>query len=131
MKISIDYDGTLWSHMNFFRHFMRAMQEAGHQVGMLTGHKDQNGNRERDIKLMVDRGFPKPDFWFGRTEEYWPLNGSIYKSMVILREGIDVHFDDADFSNPESLRLFQECLGDQFYRVLIVKERMPTSMHYE
>jgi len=131
MKISIDYDGTLWSHMNFFREFMISMQHQGHTVGMLTGHTDQNGNRERDIDLMRKRLFPRPDFWFGRTEEYWAFNGSVYKSMVILREGIDIHFDDCDYGNPDSLRLFREELGDQFYRLFIVKERQPPSTHYE
>lgn len=129
MKISIDYDGTMWSHMAFFRAFMIAMQKEGHQVGCLTGHNAPM--REKNIALMVARGFPKPDFWFGRTEEYVPRNGSIYKSVVILRENIDIHFDDCDFGNPESLRLFREFLGDQFYRLMIVEARFPTHVHFE
>lgn len=129
LKISIDYDGTMWSHMKFFRCFMWAMQSAGHQVGCLTGHNEEC--RDADILLMVDRGFPVPDFWFGRTAEYLHLNGSIYKSAVILREGIDIHFDDCDFGDPQSLALFKQHLGDQFYRVVTVKDRQPASTQYE
>ena len=131
MKISIDYDGTLWSHMAFFREFMKAMQAAGHQVGCLTGHNDDGHSRGNDLSLMEKRGFPKPDFWFGRTPGYCALNGSIYKSMVILREKIDLHFDDCDYGNPESLFLFQKELGDQIYRLVIVKDRQPSSTHFE
>lgn len=129
MKISIDFDGTMWSHMAFFRNFMHAMQKAGHQVGCLTGHNEYI--RQNDIDLMVARGFPVPDFWFGRTEEYVSKNGSVYKSVVILREGIEIHFDDCDFGNPESLRLFKEGLGDQFYRLMTVEPRYPTREHFE
>ena len=131
MKISIDFDGTMWSHMAFFREFIEAMQGGGHQVGCLTGHNDSPEHRNSDIELMRSRRFPLPDFWFGRTPEYIPLNGSIYKSMVILREGIDMHFDDCDYGNPESLRLFREKLGDQYYRLVIVQHREPPSVHYE
>jgi hypothetical protein len=80
---------------------------------------------------MLSRGFPQPDFWFGRTAEYVNGNGSIYKSVIILREGIDIHFDDCDYGNPESLRLFQEHLGNQFYRLIRVQDRQPASVHYE
>ena len=133
MKISIDFDGTMWSHMQFFRDFMRAMQSAGHEVGCLTGHNDDIEGRHQmnDLRLMDSRGFPEPDFWFGRTPEFVPLNGAVYKSMVILREGIDIHFDDCDFGNPETLELFKKHLGEQFHRLMIVKERQPTTTHFE
>ena len=129
MKISIDYDGTMWSHMAFFRELMKAMQLQGHQVGVLTGHNEEC--READIALMVDRGFPRPDFWFGRTAEYQPMNGSIFKSAVIEREGIDIHFDDCDFGNQRSREIFEERLGAGAYRVFKVPHREPTSIHYE
>src|SRR5208337_3327290 len=65
VKISIDYDGTMWSHMAFFREFMRVMQAAGHQVGILTAHSERM--RDGDIDLMTQRGFPPPSFWLGRS----------------------------------------------------------------
>jgi hypothetical protein len=130
VKISIDFDGTMWSHMAFFRELMKSMKLLNHQVGCLTGHSDDGGNNRRnDIALMKARGFPEPDFWFGKTEEY--QNSAKYKAMVILREGIDIHFDDCDYGNQETVKLFQEILGDQFYRLMIVKDRQPMSIHYE
>lgn len=129
MKISIDFDGTMWSHMAFFREFMRLMQAAGHQVGCVTGHEEHS--REPDINLMAARGFPKPDFWFGRTPEYVPFNGALYKSKVILREGITLHFDDFDFNNEQTERIFKERLGDQFYRIVKMQHREPADVHYE
>lgn len=129
LKISIDYDGTLWSHMNFFRNFMWAMTNAGHLVGCVTGHNEEC--RQADIDLMIARGFPKPDFWFGRTSEFTSQNGAIYKSMVILREGIDIHFDDCDYGNVQTLELFRVNLGGQFYRLIIVQDRQPANVHYE
>ena len=133
MKISIDFDGTMWSHMAFFREFMKAMQAAGHQVGCLTGHNDdpEGRHRNKDIDLMIARGFPRPDFWFGRTPDYAPFNGAKYKSDIILREGIALHFDDFDFNNLETERIFKERLGDQFYRIVKIQHREPTSVHYE
>lgn len=129
LKISIDYDGTMWSHMAFFRAFMVAMKAQGHEVGCLTGHnEDMQAN---DAALMVARGFPEPDFWFGRPKEYQPLNGSVLKSEVILREEIDIHFDDCDFGNSKSLQTFKDMLGDQFYRVIQVTPRYPASTHFE
>lgn len=129
MKISIDYDGTMWSHMNFFRQLMISMKAAGHSVGCLTGHEPRI--RDSDISLMLSRGFPEPDFWFGRTPEYVPFNGAKFKSAMILQEGIDIHFDDFDYNNPETERLFKECLGDEFYRIVKVQHREPHTTHYE
>lgn len=129
MKISIDYDGTMWDHMAFFRNLMISMKAAGHQVGALTGHEPHI--RDNDIALMVSRGFPEPDFWFGRTPEYVPFNGAVYKSHIIKTEGIDIHFDDCDYANPETIRLFNEHLGSDIYKLVIVRHREPRGVHYE
>ncbi len=53
------------------------------------------------------------------------------KSRRILEEDIDIHFDDLDYENPETLRLFKELLGDQFHRLVIMKHREPKNVHYE
>lgn len=132
MKISIDFDGTLWSRMAFFREFMFAMQARGHQVGMLTGHS--HDMESKDVALMLARGFPKPDFYFGRTPDYMHLNGAHFKSMVIKREGIAMHFDDYDYDNPDTDRLFKE-LGQE-EQIARVKARTPIEVnghkiHYE
>ena len=129
MKISIDYDGTMWSHMAFFRALMQAMRAQGHQVGILTGHTSDG--EPQDVQLMLARGFPKPDFWFGRTPEYHHLNGSYFKADVILKENIDLHFDDCDFGNPESSRILDEKLGPLAYKVIRMRWREPSNVHYE
>ncbi len=102
MKISLDFDGTTWQHQEFFKAFMRAMQAAGHQVGMLTGHHEHS--KDKDIKLMMSRGFPKPDFWIGRPNgTRW--QGGSYKPRMIEKHNIDYHFDDCDFSSKKTVEL--------------------------
>ena len=133
MKISIDFDGTCWSRMEFFRTLMKCFQAQGHKVGMLTGHSHDHA--EKDIELMVKRGFPRPDFYFGRTPEYMHLNGAHYKSMIIKREGIDIHFDDYDYDNPETTKLFKE-LGseEKVFKVVArtpIKDERGHNIHYE
>lgn len=123
MKISIDYDGTLWSHMAFFRAFMKAMQAQGHTVGMLTAHSDDNICIHQDLALMKARGFPEPDFWFGNTGGDWS------KPKVILREGIDIHFDDGNGGG--QIAEYREQLGDQSYRLIAVQARLPMEVHCE
>jgi len=126
MKISIDFDGTMWSHMAFFRAFMYTMKAEGHQVGCLTAHEPET--RAADIASMKAHGFPEPDFWYGNECEnqetkYWD------KAKVILREGIDIHFDDCN--DGASLEEYRKNLGDQSYRLIIVEARKPLNVHYE
>lgn len=119
--------------MGFFRELMVAMQARGHQVGMLTGHR--HDAKEKDIELMISRGFPMPDFHFGRTPEFMHLNGAHFKSMIIQREGIDLHFDDYDYDNPDTERLFAT-LGQE-EKIARVRARRPLDdaqgrkVHYE
>ena len=102
MKFSLDFDGTTWQHQDFFRTFMRAMQACGHEVGMLTGH--YQSSEERDIQKMLDRGFPRPDFYIGRPDgSKW--HGGSYKPRMIEKHNIDYHFDDCDYSQPKCLEL--------------------------
>lgn len=106
MKISLDLDGTLYHHPDFFRELMRLFLAAGHEVGILTGHRMDSG--DHDIEKLIALGFPRPSFYFGRTPDYMHLNGAHYKSMIIAREGIDIHFDDYDYDNIDTIKLFSE-----------------------
>lgn len=121
MKISIDLDGTCYSKMGFFRELMAAMQARGHQVGILTGHN--HTSEAEDVALLMRHGFQKPDFYFGRTPEYLPMNGAHFKSMIIKREGITLHFDDYDFDHADTIRLFAE-LGQEVH-IARMKPRQP------
>lgn len=107
LKIAIDWDGTLWAHKRFFREFMEAMQAAGHQVGILTGHRERS--RERDLQKMRDVGFPEPDFYLGNSNEVEPLpHGPVMKSKAIKDHGIDYYFDDFDFNEDRALPAYEE-----------------------
>jgi len=128
MKVSIDFDGTLWSHMNFFREFMKAMQAQGHQVGMLTGHKQES--EEHDIAKMEEYNFPRPDFFFGRTPEYMHLNGAHYKSDMIVKHNIDIHFDDFDYDHPDTKKIF-DSRQDVRKKIFKVEWKPPRSSKQE
>ena len=111
MKISIDLDGTLWAHMDFFRNFMKAIQLQNHKVGILTGHNLEN--KQHDIDKMIANRFPIPDFYYGKeTDQDKATNGAYFKARKIKEENIDIHFDDNDYDNPETYRLVQQ-LGIQ------------------
>lgn len=105
LKISIDLDGTLFAHRDFFCELMRLFQSAGHDVGRLTGHKAEA--KEHDLAKLAADGFPAPSFYLGRPPDYMPFNGSIYKRDMIREHGIDIHFDDCDYGNKTSERLFE------------------------
>lgn len=110
MKISLDMDGTCVAKPEFFREFMAAMQARGHKVGILTGRPDTG--QVKTLEQLSNLGFPKPDFYFGRTPEYMPLNGAHFKSMIIKREKIEIHFDDYDYDHTDTIKLFAE-LGQE------------------
>ena len=135
MKISIDLDGTLWHHMSLFRGFMGLMQAAGHEVGILTGHHEHS--QGPDVALMIARGFPEPSFYLGKTDSDMNQNGAVSKSRLIVEAGIDAHFDDLDYGNPETERLFAECLGPNLHRLIVVRHKEPHlkpdghGIHYE
>lgn len=88
--------------MSFFRELMWAMQADGHEVGILTGHHIDT--RDRDIELMLARGFPAPDFYIGRpvgSQEH----GGTFKPRMIREHRIDHHFDDCDYRNLSTVAL--------------------------
>jgi hydroxymethylpyrimidine pyrophosphatase-like HAD family hydrolase len=121
MKISLDMDGTCLAKPEFFRELMAAMQARGHKVGILTGRK--HTSEVACFAELSKLGFPKPDFYFGRTPEYMPLNGAHFKSMIIKREKIEIHFDDYDYDHTDTIKLFSE-LGQED-RIARLKAREP------
>ena len=121
MKVSIDLDGTLWRYQDFFRRLMISLQQLNDEVGILTGHKQSD--KEKDYDKLFKNGFPYPNFYFGRTPDYMHLNGAHYKTMIIKREGIDIHFDDYDYDNADTERLFKE-LGEEG-KIFRVGQGMP------
>lgn len=123
LKISIDFDGTMWGQMAFFREFMWAMQAAGHTVGCLTGHAERS--READIELMMRRGFPRPQFWIGRPDDS-KEHGGTFKPRMIREHDIDIHFDDCDYRALDTIALMGE-----HPQVFQVHPRHPRNAHRE
>lgn len=104
MKISIDLDGTLYFKLDFFREMITKLQD-NHEVGILTGHSQESW--QRDIEKLNSLGV-YPVFYLGRTAEYIPFNGAKFKIDMIRLHNIDIHFDDFDYNNPETIRLFDD-----------------------
>lgn len=123
-------DGTMWDHQTFFRDLMRSMQSMGHQMGVLTGHREDI--KERDLILMRMRRFPEPAFFYCKSMDDERTN-PVFKAETILAEGIDLHFDDYDFARNGKAQYEQifGVLGDQMYRVIRVHHREPVEEHFE
>ncbi len=128
MKISIDLDGTAWSHKAFFRDLMKAMQMLGHQVGILTAHRSIH--RDADLLLMAQEGFVKPSFYLCRPYQSGD-NYAEFKAKAILAEGIDIHFDDCDFGKREVESAMRAIMGDQQHRLIKVTACFPEDVRYE
>ena len=121
MKISIDLDGCLWHHQEFFREFMKAMQDAGHAVGILTSHKTIH--EQADRALLEKRGFPEPNFYIGRANGV--IDYAAYKAHIILDCKIDLHFEDG---LADEMRKY---LGTEAFRVVGVAPRGTEGEHFE
>lgn len=98
MKVSFDLDDTAWKYRGFFRQLAHALKDAGHQVGILTGHSDHS--READLLLWRARSFPPADFLLNADDIVRagiPWHGASQreaKLALAARVGIDCHIDD-------------------------------------
>ena len=118
MKIAIDLDGTALYHREFFREFMKAMQDRGHQVGILTSHNVKD--KPEDLLMLEALDFPKPDFYIGKTDEekaeLKPTigNNGTWKARMVEEHEIDYLFGDLD-KNPNYLKAFREKFPDRIF----------------
>ena len=128
MKISLDLDGTILSHIGFFREFAKLYVASGHEVGILTAHR--SNHRRADKLYLRSLSFPDPMFWidrpYGSNENY-----AEFKAKAIIENGIDLHFDDCDFGKREVESSMRAILGDQQHRLIKVTPRFPEDKHYE
>lgn len=106
MRFSFDLDGVLYERTDMWREIMLALKAAGHEVGVLSGHHQHSEDHVR--KKLVSMGFPVIDFYRGREGEMLAKNGAVMKAAAIEEMGIALHFDDFDFGNAETERLFHE-----------------------
>ena len=83
MKIAVDLDGTISEYPEFFKIFTKAMSEAGCKIYVLT---DRSPGTEQEVAEEL-RGY-------GITYDVIKITG--WKSRYILKDGIEVLFDDVD-----------------------------------
>lgn len=95
MNISIDYAGCYTEHKIFFDEFAKAMQKAGHRVGIITGERERDPFSGADLKEQMKKqlGFT-PDFMhlWGAVETI--ANNNLWKCQKMDYEDVLVHFDD-------------------------------------
>lgn len=92
MRFAIDLDGTAWKYRQLFAALMRALQQGGHLVGILTAHDPELEKEDR--RLLLARGFPVPDFFINKLEPAEPCKP--WKERMVEEHGIDCLFDDFD-----------------------------------
>ena len=92
MKISFDIDGTYTEYPRIFDSLAFMLQMAGHEVGILSGRKDNEADEDHET---VDFGF-EPDFeyYLDTDPDDDPASRSMEKSTKIQEEDIDMHYDD-------------------------------------
>ena len=118
MKISIDVDGTLKKHPEFFLTFMKTFINDGHEVGIMTG-------RGSDVNIWIEKMvseniFPQPMFvltssLYNNDERNMigkELNNEVivghFKARMMIEENIDIHFDDNSSYTREWLRKWEQ-----------------------
>lgn len=83
MKIAIDLDATITMYPKVFSAFSKAFKTAGHEVHVVT---DRVPGTENDVIKMLDE--------FDIAYDY--IHIAKDKASYILRQGIEVLFDDTD-----------------------------------
>jgi hypothetical protein len=97
MKIAVDLDGTISEYPEFFRVFCRAMRKAGCRIYVVTDRPEGT----EDVVVEQLEGY-------GVTYDEIKITGE--KSRYIVKEGIEVLFDDVDeyFRDlPEGVAVFK------------------------
>lgn len=119
-------DGTLWQHMNFFRNFMQAMQNAGHEIGIMTVHSPKIENRDKD--LMRKRKFPNPDFFLNTAYRNEGESQGNWKARMVTEHQIDYLFDDFSYGDPKMKEEFTKVHEAKAFHVPF---KEPKNKHYE
>lgn len=104
MRIALDIDNNITAFPDFFVQFTRAMQEAGHEVGILTARlsheKNQIAQDLHDMGIVPNFLITKPDEYDGKVSD------GTFKGVVCNEMGIEILFDDFESSNPVMLADF-------------------------
>lgn len=104
MRIALDIDNNITAFPDYFILFTRAMQEAGHEVGILTARlsneKDQIAQGLHDMGIVPNFIITKPDEYDGK------VSNGIFKGVVCNEMDINVLYDDFECSDPKMLADF-------------------------
>lgn len=91
----MDWIGAYLEHKPFFDEMAKAMQKAGHRVGIITGERefDPYNGADKKPQILQSLGFV-PDFLklWGQNETIG--NGGLWKAQKMDEEDVYVHFDD-------------------------------------
>jgi len=95
MKIAFDLDGVAWAHRELFRSIAYGLKAKGHEIGILTAHKDL---RDADLVLWKARGFPDIDFYISKNESPQTIaqTDKSWKLNQFIKYKIDYLFEDWD-----------------------------------
>lgn len=88
MKISFDWIGTYLEHKDYFDAMATALQLQGHEVGIITGEREN-----RRVEISNSLGFV-PNFIKLWGENETIANGNLWKSITLKEMEINVHYDD-------------------------------------
>lgn len=88
MIVTIDIGGCYTEHKEFFDAMATAMQKDGHQVGVITGERENKRPR-----ILAQLGFT-PDFMDLWGEFETIPNGAQWKADRLVTRGVGLHFDD-------------------------------------
>jgi len=103
MIVCLDIDGTMLTNPKFFEAFFKAMQGAGHKVGILSYRPIEE--KEKIISVLESDGI-KPDFVILKPDSLKNMSPGIYKGTVCSEGKVDALFDDFDDLNPEMIKDF-------------------------
>ena len=110
MRVSFDLDGTAWRYRPIFAALAKALQAAGHEVGVITAHDPALFTEDK--RLWKARGFPEPHFFYNlgdiRDAGIEWLEPRTSKLAFARLKQIDVHIDDFDSSAIELVVLMPE-----------------------
>jgi hypothetical protein len=104
MRVTIDLDGTWLAHPEVFGPLARALEQAGHTVGILTGHRPEQA--AADHAWFVAHQQPWPAWRIYCDYQWTPTELAIvqqqgtvqavgaWKARMLATHQVDLHIDD-------------------------------------
>jgi hypothetical protein len=96
LVIATDLDGMLYAFPRVLIPMFKELQKAGNKVGILTAELDSNKDEIKDRMKELDF---EPDFIITKPDALDKLPNGIYKGKVCKDLGIDLLYDDFQYSS--------------------------------